>query len=83
MGSYSANGYGLYDMAGNVWEWTCSDYAKAYDGSETKCSSGSGTLRAIRGGSWNFYPYGLRSANRYLNTPDFRDGDLGLRLSRM
>jgi len=84
VGSYSANPWGLYDMAGNVWEWTCSDYVKDYDGSELKCSTGNAnTRRVLRGGSWGDYPLGLRSAYRGLYTPGYRYGNLGFRLSRM
>jgi formylglycine-generating enzyme required for sulfatase activity len=84
IGSYSANPWGLHDMAGNVWEWTCSDYVNSYDSSELKCSTGNtNTLRVLRGGSWNYNPGGLRSADRNFYSPGNRGVNLGFRLSRM
>ena len=57
VGSYPPNGFGLYDMAGNVWEWTASDYD---DG---------GGHKVLRGGSWNYIADYLRSADRYGDDP--------------
>ncbi|OGT93241.1 MAG: hypothetical protein A2286_12260 [Gammaproteobacteria bacterium RIFOXYA12_FULL_61_12] len=53
VGSFEPNRWGLYDMLGNVEEWTCSAYAKDYSGSEKQCVSKDANLsRVIRGGSW-------------------------------
>ncbi len=85
VGSYPANSWGLYDMAGNVWEWTCSAYVAQYNGSEAKCVSNNDakTQRVIRGGSWGNDSSSLRSANRFYLTPDKRYYALGFRLARM
>ncbi|WP_295447905.1 SUMF1/EgtB/PvdO family nonheme iron enzyme [uncultured Thiodictyon sp.] len=86
VGSLPANPWGLHEVAGNVWEWTCSIYAAPYDGQEQKCESNndvkSDVRRVVRGGGWNFFPGRLRSAYRNWNTADEAGSFLGLRLAR-
>ncbi len=82
VGSYEANAFGLYDMAGNVWEWTCSEYFYEYNGAEQHCIDRDRTdsRRVFRGGSWfNLQPW-ARSAPRDYWSPDYRSSSLGFRL---
>ncbi|MCB1906511.1 MAG: SUMF1/EgtB/PvdO family nonheme iron enzyme, partial [Rhodocyclaceae bacterium] len=54
VGQFPANGFGLHDTSGNVWEWTCSPWRDAFDGSEATCAPPEDTgARAVRGGSWD------------------------------
>ncbi|KOR28892.1 hypothetical protein TI03_03655 [Achromatium sp. WMS1] len=82
VGSYQANAWGLYDVLGNVLEWTCSAYQNPYNGEETQCvgNNRASSNRIVRGGSWLSYAAGTRSANRLGITPDDRFNDIGLRL---
>nr|VFJ61184.1 MAG: Formylglycine-generating enzyme, required for sulfatase activity, contains SUMF1/FGE domain [Candidatus Kentron sp. FW] len=83
VGSFRANGFDLYDMTGNVWEWSCSLYKSDYDDSEKRCTSKGGDgKRALRGGSWDDLPRRLRSANRFWYFPNEADGSIGFRLAR-
>jgi formylglycine-generating enzyme required for sulfatase activity len=78
-------GFGLYDMVGNVWEWTEDCWNASYNGAPADGSawtSGDCSRRVVRGGSWSTYPVNLRAANRPWNAPDIRDVHLGFRLGR-
>ncbi len=82
VGSYPANPWGLYDMHGNVWEWTCSAYTDQYDGNDRICTNSATARRAVRGGSWLYLPQSLRSADRYRYDPTFRTNYYGFRLAQ-
>ncbi|MFZ4701230.1 MAG: SUMF1/EgtB/PvdO family nonheme iron enzyme [Candidatus Methylumidiphilus sp.] len=86
IGEKQPNPFGLYDTAGNVWEWTADcwhgDYNNApVDGSAwLEANQGECVRRVVRGGSWNFIPLLLRSGFRYRGNP--ANIYLGFRLAR-
>ena len=79
----TANAWGLYDMLGNVWEWT-SDWYGSYPSGTTSDPAGAqaGSYRVFRGGSWFYDARSVRAAYRHGNTPGYRSYSLGFRLSR-
>jgi formylglycine-generating enzyme required for sulfatase activity len=86
VGSFAANGFGLYDMVGNVREWTEDCYHDRYLGAPTDGSAwiegADCSRRVVRAGSWLLAPVFLRSANRYWFTTDYRLNYLGFRVAR-
>jgi len=83
VGSFEANPFGLFDVSGNVWEWTCSEYDKKYSGCINKSKVNDDSLFVLRGGSWFNVAWRLRSANRYFRwLQSGRNRDCGVRLAR-
>jgi formylglycine-generating enzyme required for sulfatase activity len=84
--SYRANPLGLYDTAGNVWEWTedCYDeesYTK-FDGYPQAVKGGASCYRVVRGGAWDMMSSGLQSFFRYSIEPGNRANNIGFRVVR-
>jgi formylglycine-generating enzyme required for sulfatase activity len=85
VGSFAANAFGLYDMAGNNWDWVEDCDNASYNGAPTDGSasaSGDCSKRVVRGGSWNTGPLFLRSAGRNWVTTGLRIINLGFRVGR-
>jgi len=81
-GEYAANPWGLHDMLGNLWEWTCSEYEQQYSGNELLCSPEKNREpRAMRGGAWNSGITSVRSAYRNRFFPEARYSFVGFRLA--
>lgn len=95
VGAKPPNAFGLYDMAGNVWQWTEDCYDNSYAGipadgraneapsSDPKANDGRGNcLRVDRGGSWMFPAWLLRPATRERNPADYRNAIMGFRVAK-
>ena len=83
VGSFPANNWGLHNVSGNVWEWTCSAYDKGYNRAEQQCAANNDSRdRVLRGGSWLNKPAGVRSAGRDWGIAALRYINTGFRLSR-
>jgi formylglycine-generating enzyme required for sulfatase activity len=84
IGSFSANGFGLYDMHGNVWEWVEDCWHDNYEGAPndgttwkeaSKCRK-----RVLRGGSWTNEKENLRTSTRFRGYSIKKDQDIGFRI---
>ena len=86
VGSYKPNGFGLYDMHGNAWEWVQDCYAGSYRGAPGNGGAVSPPgceWRIIRGGGWNTAtPENMRAAFRFKRVPGTGRDNVGLRVAR-
>ncbi|MCM1218035.1 MAG: SUMF1/EgtB/PvdO family nonheme iron enzyme [Lachnospiraceae bacterium] len=81
--SFSPNGYGLYNMHGNVSEWVWDTYGSyGADGETNPTGAESGNRKVCRGGGWNDFAKNMRSAYRATLEPDAASFNLGMRLVR-
>jgi len=83
VGTKQPNTWGLFDMAGNVWEWT-HDWYQAFSSDAVTDPGGptSGTYKAVRGGGWSSHPQYLRAAKRMMGKPVGKIATIGFRCSR-
>ena len=84
-GSFAANGWGLHDMLGNVWEWTEDCWNGSYAGAPSDGGAweyGDCSVRVLRGGSWIYSPSVLRAADRFRNSTGVRSFSIGFRVAR-
>jgi formylglycine-generating enzyme required for sulfatase activity len=85
VGARWPNAFGLYDMAGNVWEWTEDCYHENYDGAPGDGSAWVGAsckLRVTRGGGWDAQAKEARTANRNPRSQADRNYTIGFRVAR-
>lgn len=84
VGTKQPNGLGIYDMMGNIWEWTNDWYDKDYYNNSPKNNpqgTNSGQSRVLRGGSWYDLPQYVRASNRGRVLPTARYDNNGFRLA--
>lgn len=83
-GSHEPNGFGLYDVSGNVGEWVEDCYANSFSNAPTDgaaVTQSGCSQRVLRGGDWNDGADGLRLANRSRLAPGTRDASIGFRVA--
>ena len=84
VGQFPPNGFGLYDMHGQVWEWCADHWHNSYDGAPKDAtiwlSSDEANYKLLRGGSWYNYPELCRCANRDFNRRAVFNNLIGFRV---
>jgi formylglycine-generating enzyme required for sulfatase activity len=82
VGRFGANAFGLFDMSGNVWEWTQDEHCPYPSGAAADPLGACGSdRRVIRGGSWAFDGGSARCGLRFTHRPQDKGYSLGLRLA--
>ena len=81
---FPPNSHGLYDMMGNVYEWTQDWYGPYEKADILKNPKGpeKGKDKVVRGGAWNSPNYFLRASDRVARSPELRYSDVGFRCVR-
>ena len=85
VGSFKPNPWGLYDTAGNVWEWVADCWNPSHQGAPADTAprlSGNCTDRVMRGGSWYYFSKNSRSAWRFRNDARVQSYGIGFRVAR-
>ena len=85
VGKKRQNGLGIYDMSGNIWEWTNDWYGSGYYANSPRknpAGPSTGDRRVVRGGSYGVGSYDLRTSYRNYLMPDHRSSAIGFRLLR-
>jgi formylglycine-generating enzyme required for sulfatase activity len=85
VGQKAGNGFGLHDMSGNVWEWVNDRYSSTYYASSPSVDPpgpSSGSLRVLRGGSWDVNSFSCRSSERGIGDQSVVDRSRGFRVAR-
>lgn len=83
--SFAPNAFGLYDMHGNVWEWTADCWRPSHAGAASDgapVTTSACTARVIKGGAWNSGGWRLRAAHRLPKSAGARENDIGFRVVR-
>lgn len=83
--TYRPNAFGLYDMLGNVWEWTADCWHESYDDAPVDGDArqeGDCSRRVVRGGSWFYGPMGVRSSKRSEDDTASTYNSVGFRVAR-